>query len=451
MARSGPARVNLAGGLDKAASTGFPASMRWQLGLGRENGLAFWGLLFIEGSFGAFFPIWPLYMEELGAPIAIVGLLLALGGVFRLFVLLPTARIADWMGSRKLLLVSRIVSAIGIGSAAFAPSWPWLVPVMMGTAVGSMAFPLLLAHVSANASEGDRVRAFSIIVTIGPSIALLIAPLLSSALIAVFDLRAPFLLSALFTLISVGFLSRMSESEDEAPEEDAPGASTTRGYRAVIRNVPVRNLLLLKLYTIFALGLGTQLVPNYLRDVGGYADARISLFSAFSAIGTIGFGALVVRNRRFSDAPLLGAALAVLLVSAGYILFLTPEVIALVIIAFLFRGGMFASISLFSAVLGELAPARDREHIFTVSELVIVAGFSTAPLVAGLLYGFEPSLPLIVSAIAGIPAIAALLRLSHIRRHDDSDPPGVVEPVIAPDLAVLAVESELAPVDDQAT
>lgn len=397
--------------------------MKWQLGLGRENGLAFWGLLFIEGSFGAFFPIWPIYIEELGAPIAIVGVLLAVSGVFRLFALLPTARIAAQIGRRRLLLVSRVISAIGIGSAAFAPSWPWLVPVMMGSAIGSMAFPLLLAHISANATEGNRVRAFSIIVTIGPSIALLIAPLMSSALIQVFGLRAPFLLSAAFSLISVAILSRISEGTEEEDEAELADGDASRGYRAVLRNIPVRNLLLLKLFTIFALGVGTQLIPNYLRDVGNYTDARISLFSAFSALGTIGFGALVVRNRRFSDTPLLGAALAVLLVSAGYILFLTPDIVALVLIAFLFRGGMFASISLFSAVLGELAPARDREHIFTVSELAIVGGFSTAPLVAGLLYSFDPSLPLIVSAISGVPIIAILLRLSYQRRHDDSDGP----------------------------
>lgn len=419
--------------------------MKWQLGLGRENGLAFWGLFFIEGSFGAFFPIWPLYMEELGAPIAIVGLLLAIGGVFRLFVLLPTARIAAQIGSRRLLLISRVISAIGIGSAAFAPSWPWLVPVMLGSAVGSMAFPLLLAHVSANATEGNRVRAFSIIVTIGPSIALLIAPLLSSALIGVFGLRAPFLLSAVFSLLSVAVLSRISDGAEEQIEEELGEGQPSRGYRAVLRNIPVRNLLLLKLFTIFALGLGTQLIPNYLRDVGNYTDSRISLFSAFSAIGTIGFGALVVRNRRFGDAPLLGAALAVLLVSLGYILFLKPEIVALVVVAFLFRGGMFAAISLFSAVLGEIAPARDREHIFTVSELVIVAGFSTAPLVAGLLYGVEPSLPLIVSALAGVPVIAVLLRLSYARRHDDGAPAGPVEPIIAADIDGLALESDLPP------
>ena len=416
--------------------------MRWQLGLGRENGLAFWGLLFIEGSFASFFPIWPLYMEELGAPIAVVGLLLAIGGVFRLFVLLPTARIAERIGSRRLLLISRTVSAFGIAGAAFAPSWPWLMPVMVGSAIGSMAFPLILSHVSANAPEGEQVRAFSIIVTIGPSFAFLIAPLISSGLIQIFDLRAPFILSAIFTLISVAILSRISEPAPEEIDEEQEASQPSRGYRAALSNTRVRNLLLLKLFIIFSLGLGTQLIPNYLREVGNYADARISLFSAFSAVGTIAFGALVVRNRRFNDTPLLGAALGVGLVSVGYVLFLVPEVMALVIVAFLLRGGLFASMSLFSAVLSEFAPARDREHVFTLSELAIVGGFSSAPLVAGILYGVDPSLPLIVSAISGIPAVAGLLHMSYQRRHDDREPPKEIESKIPPETDVpVAVDN----------
>lgn len=387
--------------------------MKWQLGLGRENGLAFWGLLFIEGSFGAFFPVWPLYMEELGAPIALVGLLLGLGGVFRLFALLPTVTLSRRLGSKRLLLGCRLVFSVAIGMAAFVPSWEWLLPVLIGSAIGSMAFPIILSHVSANADDETRVRAFSVVVTIGPSVALFVAPLLSSLLIALFGLRAPFLLSGFLSLISVAILSRISEAKGEEPGDEG---SIEAGYRAAVANKPVRNLLVLKLFTVFALGLGVQLIPNYLRETGGYSDDMISLLTSFSALGTIAFGALVVRNQRFSNAPLLGAALAVVLVSAGYLLFLLPEIAVFVVIAFLFRGGMFASIALFSAALGNMAAPRNREHIFTLSEIAIVVGFSTAPIVAGLLYEVTPSLPLVVSAALGAPIAVLLLRLRAERR-----------------------------------
>lgn len=391
---------------------------RWQLGLGRQNGLAFWGLLFIEGSFGAFFPIWPLFMEELGAPITIVGVLLGLGGLFRLFVLLPTAAIARRFGSKRLLMWCRIISTTAIGSAAFAPSWPWLIGVLAGTAVGSMAFPIILSHVSAYSSERERVRAFSLIVTIGPSIALLIAPLISSGLIRVFGLRAPFLLAALSSAIAIVILSRISERRELGIEEESE--SEAPSYRRVMAYSPVRTVLLLKLLTVFTLGLGSQLIPNYLREAGGYSDDLISFLSAFSAIGTIGFGALVVRNKRFNAAPLLGAALAVALVSVGFLVLLMPEIVVFVVLGFLFRGGVFASISLFSAVLGEIASPRSREHVFTLSEIFIVSGLSFAPIVAGVLFDIWPGLPLLLSALIGIPLSLVLVRLSILRRSGEA-------------------------------
>lgn len=390
----------------------------WQLGLGRQNGLAFWGLLFIEGSFGAFFPIWPLFMEELGAPITIVGMLLGLGGLFRLFVLLPTATIARKIGSKRLLLWCRAISTLAIGSAALAPSWPWLIPILAGSAVGSMAFPIILSHVSAYSSETQRVRAFSLIVTIGPSIALLIAPLISSGLIRMFGLRAPFLLSALSSAIAIVILSRISERRELNIEEESE--SERPSYRRVLAHAPVRTVLLLKLVTVFTLGLGSQLIPNYLREAGGYSDDFISFFSAFSALGTIAFGALVVRNQRFNDAPLLGAALAVALVSVGFLVLLMPEIVFFVLLGFLFRGGVFASISLFSAVLGEIASERNREHVFTLSEIFIVLGFSFAPIVAGMLFDIWPGLPLLISAVVGVPLSVILVRLSVLRRSGEA-------------------------------
>ncbi|MFW6075880.1 MAG: MFS transporter, partial [Chloroflexota bacterium] len=308
----------------------------WQFGLGRQNGLAFWGLLFIEGSFGAFMPIWPLFMEELGAPITIVGVLLGLGGIFRFFTLLPTAALARTIGGKQVLFWCRSIYTIAIAGAAFAPSWPWLLPVLIGQSVGSMAFPIILSHVSAHADDRGKVRAFSLVVTIGPSVALLIAPLISSGLICIFGLRSPFLLSALFSFLGILVLSRISDKEDLPIEEE--GTEEQASYGAVLRHAPVRNVLLLKLMTVFVLGLGTALIPNYLREAGGYSDDLISLLTAFSALGTIGFGAMVVRNQRFSAAPLLGAVIAVSAVSLGFLLLLMPEVVPFVVIAFLFRG-----------------------------------------------------------------------------------------------------------------
>jgi MFS family permease len=394
---------------------------RWQFGLGRENGLLFWAMMAIEGSFGAYMPIWPLYIEELGAPIALVGLLLGIGGLIRLFVLLPTATLARKLGGKRLMLVARAITAIAVVGIAVAPSWHWLIPGMLGIAAGSMAFPVILALVAANAGESERVRSFSYIITIGPSTAMILAPLISSVLISQFGLRGPFVFSALLTIISVAIISRLSEEAEPVLESD--DAERPGSYRSALSHPPLRTALLLIFVTVFAAGLGASLLPNYLRDTSGYSDDLISLLFSVQAVGSITFGALVIRNARFSAAPLRGAAVAIAAVGVAYLLFLAPSVAPLVVLAFLMRGGMFGSFSLFSSHLGAVTRPKDRHYAFTLNEIFIVTGFSASPIIAGVLFNIWPALPLIVAASLIAPVVLVLLRAGYQRQPE-------VEPAI---------------------
>ncbi len=380
---------------------------RWYFGLGRENGLAFWGMVFLEGSFAAYMPIWTLFMEELGAPITLIGVLLGFSGVIRFFVLLPTAALAKKFGAKTLLILSRAIALVGIGTAAFAPSWPWLLPAMVGIAAGSMAFPIVLSHVATNAGK-ERARAFALVVTIGPSLAFLIAPLISSGVIALFGLRSPFVVSAVFSFISILIFSRIKP--ENLPVEEGREGMAGESYRTALAVPQVRSVLLLKFLTVFAIGLGAQFIPNYLRQVGGHPDDLIALLTSFSAVGSILFGLLVVRSQRFASAPLRGAGIAVAGVSIGYLLFLQPTVLPVIIVGFILRGGLFSSLSLFSAALGDVTPDRNHHHVFTMSEILIVAGFTLAPIIAGLLYDIWPALPLVVAVALSLPLIVYLLR-----------------------------------------
>ena len=55
------------------------------------------------------------------------------------------------------------------------------------------------------------MRAFALIFTVGPSIALAIGPILSGVLVAVAGMRAAFLLAALMTAISFVMLRKIEE------------------------------------------------------------------------------------------------------------------------------------------------------------------------------------------------------------------------------------------------
>src|SRR3954465_14280336 len=86
---------------------GLGRHLTWHLGLGPELGNIFWAMTGIEATFGAYGGIWPLWIEALGAPVTIVGLVLGASGLFRLMMLLPSAALADRFDPRTLILIAR--------------------------------------------------------------------------------------------------------------------------------------------------------------------------------------------------------------------------------------------------------------------------------------------------------------------------------------------------------
>lgn len=373
---------------------------RWHMGLGPDLGYAFWATTCFEGIFGAYTGIWPLWIEHLGAPIAIVGLVLGAAGVIRPFILGPSAWLSERFDPRKLLMTARGIALLGLLVAALAQSWHILLLTMVTNGIGELVFPLMQTY-AADKTTTDRVRAFTLIFTVGPSAALIVCPLIVGVLIALWGMRAAFIFAALLTLCAIWLISRLNfpVHAHSAGARPAPG-----GYGDVFRHPATRQILLLHGATVFVLALGVTLVPNFLHDVRGIDPALIATLSALAAVGTATYGVIVSRNIRIQRAPFLGAAVGVGAVLLALVIFSTLGSLAAVSIAFFFRGGFFSAWALFMAALGETAPGTIRSRSFATMEIVGGSAMSFGPVVAAQLYGIEPTLPMIASAI-----IAAIL------------------------------------------
>ncbi len=374
------------------------ASARWQFGLGRENGLIFWALIFLEAAFGSYWALWPIWIEELDAPVTLVGALLGLGGILRLFALLPSAWLSRRFGLKRVMITARAIATIGIFSAALAPSWPWLLPALLGMAVGDLAFPLASTFVARNSGE-RRVRAFAIIFTIGPSVSLLVTPLLSGVLVAAFGLRAPFVTAAAFSLISIVLMARLRT----IPSPDDDGDGHVGGYRGLLQVPGLPLLLALQFLTFFAIGMGTSLLSIFLHEAKGYSEAAIPPMTALTAVGSIVFSTAVARSSRLSGAPLRAVAITIGITACSFLLFLRADLLLFVLIAMTLRGGFFAAWPLYSAALGEATPDRLRPHVFAMGEILAGTGFVVAPVIAGPLYEIQPELPLMLAAAMIMP------------------------------------------------
>lgn len=291
-----------------------------------------------EGAFGAYLGIWPLWIERLGAPVTVVGLVLGSSGLLRLFVLAPSATLAERFGARRLIIGARTAAGLGLLSAAFAQHWSHLFVMVVLSALGEIAFPLIQSHVATHAAP-KRVRSFTLVFTVGPSVALGLGPLLSGALIALSGLRAAFVLAAVLTALSVLCFARLRGFDHDAGATPVAPAS----YRDALAETSIRRLLALQGATVFALALGTSFVPTFLEDVRGFSAATIAQMGAGAAVGSALFGLAVSRVGRLQRAPFVGAAIAVGALGVGFVIFLTTASTILLAVAWVCRGGLFAA------------------------------------------------------------------------------------------------------------
>lgn len=378
---------------------------RWQLDLGRENGITFWAMILLEASFASYFIFLPLYVAQLGANPAQVGLIMGIWGGTRLVFLGPSGILVDRFPAVPLIIVTRALGVLGLFIAAALPVW-WLMPIpLLLTGAANIAFPAISASIAGAASDSGRARAFTLLYTVAPAIATVAAPLFSGEAAETIGLRATMLIAAGFSALSIVAFSRLRPRPRHASDE-APAT-----YREVLAYRPVRTLCLLLVVTLLTLTIGTTLSSNFLHEVHGLEYNRIGQFGSIAAVGSIVLGLLFGRVKSFSK-PLTGIAIATTCTAGMFALFLFVSGLPLLLLAYLLRGGYMVAWSLFSAALGDVTPPRLYGRTFAFGELCAGVGMAIAPLLAGPLYEWQPTAPFAVALALSLPLIVLIGNLA---------------------------------------
>jgi MFS family permease len=383
-------------------------------------------MFFVEAAFGSYMSILPLWIEKLGAPVTIVGLVLGSSGILRWLTIGPSAGLAERFGVRRTITVVRTVAGVGMLTAALATEWWHIFLMVICTAIGESAFPLAQNYVVAR-SGNDRVRAFTMVFTVGPAVAFGLAPLVSGGLVALWGMRAAFLLAAVCTAASVACFAGLAVEPTKA---SGPVAEADRSsYRLVLADPRVRRILTLHFLTVFALALGTSLMPTFLADERRLDPATINFLTAGAAIGTAIYGLTIARVVRLQRAPFVGIVTAVAGVAVAIGTVAIVDNVAWIALAFVLRGGFFSAWALFVAALGEVANPIHRARAFACSEMLGGGAFSFAPMAAGRLYAISPATPLIASVLLASALVPVLWRTQRIVSATAATRPAVPTPI----------------------
>jgi len=355
-------------------------------------------------GFGAIVPVVPLYAESYGVSEAAVGLTIAIYGLARFLVNLPAGALADRRGRRWVLALGGIVTVMGNGLCAVAPSFDWFLAARFisgaGAAMVLTGGQIVLADITAVHNRG-RVMAiyqgvFMFAVGIGP----LPGGLLASR----FGLGAPFAFNA---ALAAGVAVLAWVSVPETRPADAFIGTATKGPSPRVRlrllgATPGFALISLVSFVAFFARTGAlfNVVPLRAKNAIGLGPAQIGLglgmISIVSMVLAYPSGMLVDRfGRKAVIVP------ALVLNGSAMLLFAVVPTFGWFVLACLLWGCASAvSGAAPAAYATDVAPKGMMASALGTYRMVADAGYVVGPLALGAIAGvYSTTLALVVPAV----------------------------------------------------
>jgi MFS family permease len=344
---------------------------------------------------GLLFPIWPLYMRELGAGPQDIGLVLGVGNAIAALGFLPAGYFADRIGRKPLLIATWACSTAG--AAAFLPLQTWH-GAFVGSVLywsGSAAVPLMSAQIAATTDRASLGRAIGIVFGAFWLGNIVSAPF-SGAIGAEIGLRATLGIAVVAFLASSALVFGVRAMPPIAEREHL---RLPRSFWTLLAITPFAALLSV---------VSVTLLPIYLKDVAAIPLERIGIYAALVALGS---AVLAPAAGRAADefgavVALMGAAV-VLTCGAG-LMSLAGRTESLIVVGALLLGATQAANPVLAAAVERILPRSRVALGYATYQLAFAMGFGSGGTVAGFLYAADPLLPFLVTVALALPVAATV-------------------------------------------
>jgi MFS family permease len=239
-------------------------------------------------GFGSIVPALALYARSFGVPQSAIGLAIAVYGLARFLIAVPSGRLADGLGRRHTLAIGGLVSALGNALCALAPTYPAFVGARFvagaGAALVLTTGLIVLADISTPANRGRMMSVYQgvFIFAVG------IGPFPGGLLATHWGLAAPFVAYAATSLLAsvVAWLA-IPETRPARPAGEPAAAEVP--FRTQLRLLTVhRGFLLVSLIAfvnaVARTGALFTIIPILARDRLGLHPDRIGFGLALASV-----------------------------------------------------------------------------------------------------------------------------------------------------------------------
>lgn len=367
--------------------------------LGRDNRLVFLAILLWGMGDGLWLFIQPLYVKQLGASPAQIGLVLGSGMLVTALAFIPVGLWTCRRRRKPIILAAHLLSIVAVFSLALAPSWPWLIPGFVIYQLMALSRPAVSSYVASAGQSSKTNQTFARVFS-GYPLGAILTPVLGGHLGQLIGLRSVFLLATGLYLLSILAFTRLTD------RPSPPMTRTTRPTQ-LFKQPNFLGTMALFLLIFLAVNLGQPLAPNYLAEIAGLELSRLGLLGSATAIGTAAIAIGLSQLRQESLWPLLLSQAAVL---AGLFIIRATPALPLLLIGCFLMGAAGAVVSLSSGSLSRVLGPASLSLGFGFRDSALFGAMGLAPYLAGWLYSYRPVYPL----YAGMAAIGLALILTLI-------------------------------------
>ncbi len=233
-------------------------------------------------------PITSLYAKHIGAPTAVIGLLVAAVTVTGIFVKFPSGALSDLFGFRRLMLSGLMVKASAPFLYLLVQSWPWLLAVRFYHGFSTALYaPAASASVAKLYPEqrGRRLGIYGAAENSG----VVLGPVLGAAVLGWSTFNIAFLVSGVIGIVALLTILPISKDVPATKEHETPAQilhDLSVGLREIIGNRDIRLVSLME-GTLYS-GVGTlqAYLPLYALTIH-VSVARIGLLFGVQGIASI--------------------------------------------------------------------------------------------------------------------------------------------------------------------
>lgn len=360
-------------------------------------------------------PILPLYAASFATSYSVIGIVVALFAVARIFTNLPAGSLADRFGRKPVIMIGMAIFGLGALIAAFATNIYYLAVSRLIQGIGAALYTttalVFVSDIAPASQRGRYMSSFQGSFTLG----IAIGPAIGGFLTELGGFRAPFL--ALMAMALVGTVFSGIKIRESLQVSRQTKISLQELKQVLKETMTKRNLLILG-YTSAALttlvsGIRFTALPLYGEQIAKFSPSQIGTVLGVSA--TVGFLALRLTGSmidRYGSKPLLVSGFLIAAASS-YAFILTQNLYLFIAVAiFLSLAEAMANPAQAAAVIGE-TDVTHRGLALGVNRIFFDLGIFSGPLIVGVFsdyYGlFSPFVA--ISVLCVFTAIIAFATL----------------------------------------